>query len=534
MKKTQSQYAKKLINILNQTPLGSQWVVFTPTFSVASLIENDDSTANLKFDILSGAHTHLFESSLNRFKSKQSDGLIISFEQTLNFSKFNQIKQSIKNADTIIVDAAYRLDLENIHYSIELEVFINQIKDINPRVIHTLQGSIEPFVKNAHHHEIDLPNKIEKWPFNLSQMLDSIKSKRTLWIAQSWSEANIISAVLHNHSIKHALVHKKVEESAKVLMEKQFIEHDLNVCVLTWETQLPLEVQGVECVVFTFEILSDTMIRFFLPYVINDAHWKTISWFKTLPMSHFTLPVNQNMFDFIHHVQMIENGCSMREAERSLNIDSYEFEKIIKFLKGRSIIKKEGLNYVIDDIKSLAAIESIEFELHSSLSVKIENISGSEDDIPTGVFFPFSPKKIMPVGWYDFAIIPEHLKHVDGVICVSGINIDVIKQWCLDQNIDTILMGSHHLNQFSGLLDSFRVEILTFNQAELLGGNNPYQKVMRAKKVIDQWKIPSLTQDRKTAIILDHYDEGWSVSALSIALKTHAPHLDLFPICIAF
>jgi hypothetical protein len=534
MEKIKSQYAQTLIGILKQIPLGSQWIIFTPTFSVASLILDDEVTSSFKYDILSGAHTHLFEASLTRFQSKESDGLIISYEQTLNSTKFDRIKQTIKHADCVIVDAVYRLDVEQIHYSIELEVFIKHLKEMDIKTIHTIQGSLESAGLTCHVHELDLPSEIQQWPLNVQSVIEYTQTKRTLWIAQSWVEANKISAILHYHDVKHALVHKKVEESAKVIMENQFINYELDVCVITWETLLPIEIQGIDFIIFTFEPLSDYMIRFFLPYVSHHAQWLMMPYFKTQPVSYFSLPLNQNMHDFIHHVRMIDQGCSMREAERSLNIDSYEFEKIIKLLKGRSLIKKEGLNYVIDQIEGLATLDSIEFDSNSTLSIAIEHIHGADSNNPLGILFAFSPKKIMPVGWYDFAIIPDYLKHEEGVICATDYDVEVIKQYCEHHNIDTVLLDSKHIDIIQMFKDEYQVQFIEINQSKFLGGNNPYQKVMRAKTSIDQWKIPSLNHAHRIGLIVDHYDEGWSVSAMSIALKTHAPHLVIVPICLSF
>lgn len=534
MKKEISQVTQTLIDILKLTPIGTQWVLFTPSFSVASLIQHHHDTSSFKFDILSGAHTHQFHDSIKRFSEKQTDGLIISYEQVLNTPKFEIIKEAIQNIDTLIVDGCYRCDVEKVHYSIELEVFLSHIQDIKPKSVHTIQGSYHSNVIKAHSHDIELPQTIEKWPFELNRLLKSMGLMRTIWVAQTWVEANKISATLNHMGINHALVHKKVEESAKVFMENQFITKELNVCVLTWETILSLEVQEIECVIFTFEIQSDAFIRFFLPYTSLNAQWKMIDWFKSYPLSHFSCPINQNMFDFIHHVQMIENGCSMREAERSLNIDSYEFEKIIKFLKGRKIIKKEGLNYIIDQPEGILAIQSIDIEMSPSLSVKTIEINGTVQNVPDDIMFEFSPKKIMPVGWYDFAIIPDDLKHVNGVIGVNSLSVASIKTWCHHHNIDTIMIGSHHHDTIASLHDAFRVELLELDQTRFLGGNNPYQKVMRAKSCVDSWSIPPLSHVNKVALILDNYDEGWCVSVMSIALKRHASQLVIVPMCLSF
>jgi hypothetical protein len=534
MKKEFSQYAQTLIDILKLTPSGTQWVIFTPSFSVASLIQYHSDTSSFKFDILSGAHTHLFNDSIKRFSKRQTDGLIISYEQVLNAPKFEIIKGAIKDIDTLIVDGCYRCDVEKVHYSIELEVFLSHLEGIKPKSVHTIQGSLSSPLIKPHIHELDLPQSIEKWPLDFHRLLESISLKRSIWVAQTWVEANKISATLNHMGVNHALVHKKVEESAKVFMENQFINKELNVCVLTWETILSLEVQDIDCIVFTFEIQSDAFIRFFLPYTSFNAQWKMIEWFKPYPLSHFSCPVNQNMFDFIHHVQMIENGCSMREAERSLNIDSYEFEKILKFLKGRKIIKKEGLNYIIDQPEGILAIKSIEIELINSLSVKTIKINGTPQNFPKDMLFEFSPKKIMPVGWYDFAIIPDDLKHENGVIGINSLSAEAIKTWCVNQNIDTILIGSHHQETIESLKDKFHVVLIKYDQTRFLGGNNPFQKVMRAKSCVESWQIPPLSHANKVALILDHYDEGWNVSAISIALKTHASHLVIVPMCLSF
>jgi hypothetical protein len=317
-------------------------------------------------------------------------------------------------------------------------------------------------------------------------------------------------------------------------MENQFIKNELNHAIVTYDTLLSLEVQSIECVIFTFDLLSDELLRFFLPYVNENTEWKMMPMFRTHEKSYFRLPVNQNMFDFIHHVQMIENGCSMREAERSLNIDSYEFEKIIKFLKGRRIIKKEGLNYVIDNLEGLPAIETIEFDTTSSLSVAYELVEGKSETIPDNVMFKFSSKKIMPVGWYEFAIIPEDLKHKEGLICASQWSNEGIISWCQEQGIDTLLIGSRHEDLIRQLEKTATVITLQLDQNAFLGGNNPYQKVMRAKNTIEKYDMPKLNNSQKIGLVLDHYDEGWSVNALCIVLKSQHPAIEIFPLCLSF
>lgn len=543
MKTNVSHYIKTITSIIRDIPHTQQWVLFTPTFSVATWISNDQSLSHQRFEIISGAHTHRFIDALDQFKQHSLNGLIVSFEQTLNPSKFTQLLNTIKEIDVLILDQAHRGHLHSLYYSIEMEVMVRHLDVIKPKEVHQI---IAPFqspmrIKNSIIHHLDLPKEILRFPHHLEACLSHLSQyKRVLWVAQTFNEANAISAYLSYVNIDHALNHKKVEETLKISMQDKFILNELNTCVTTIETQLPLDIQGIDCVVMSFDVKSDQVLSFFVPYVSELASWIMIDWFKPIDLSVLGHAINENMFDFLHHVSMIEGGCSMREAERTLNIDSYEFERILKFLKGRSIIKKVGLKYTINNPEAIPALYEEESEtivLHNSINVIEQH--HSIKPFPEGVVFPIVSKKIMPVGFYDFTTIPHDLKHEDGFIFVSKPDLSTIYRFISDHHIDVVLdaTGIEKGSSDAEWLKSSRLPVYPVQSTERINSNeakNPYQRMITAKRIVEQLTFPELTPFHHIAIIINHYDEGWFLSALSISLKSHAPHSKIYPIVLGF
>ena len=274
-----------------------------------------------------------------------------------------------------------------------------------------------------------------------------------------------------------------------------------------------------------------------MPYVDpQDVIWNIMPWFEQQDYISLAMPFNQNMFDFIHHVMMIEGGCSMREAERSLNIDSYEFEKIIKFLKGRSIIRKEGLNYVIDHHHAIPSLYEIAIdETCFPLTVPVMQQNTDSLILDEGIIFEFFAKKIMPVGFYEFATIPDSLKHEPGVVCTSVWTYNSLSSWITQQNLDGVIFMSqkqelmHQLSHHVVCIDASYL-----NVDSLHSGKNPYQRVKHAKDLCQHLPSLDLSHMRRVGIILDAYDDGWSSSVISITIKQHAPHCDVIPLCLSF
>jgi hypothetical protein len=543
MKTMTSHYVNTLTQIIKDIPPTKQWVIFTPTFSISSWITKDKELSSQKFEIISGAHTNRFSNALEQFNNHLLNGLIISYEQTLNPSKFNQILDTIKGIDVLILDQVHRFHLHSLYYSIEMEVMAKQISIMQPKEIHQIVAANQAplSIKESIIHPLNHPTQVLSFPFNLQALLTHISTyKRVLWIAQSYSEANAVSAYLSFANISHALIHKKVEESLKVSLQEKFIHHELHSCVTTLETQLPLDIQGIDCVVYTFDVRSDQVLSFFVPYINENASWIMIDWFKASDLRFLGHPINQNMYDFLHHVSMIEDGCSMREAERTLNIDSYEFERIIKFLKGRSIIKKIGLKYVIDLADAINAL--YEEDSESFVAKRNFNVIKKQyplESLPKGVIFPISAKKIMPVGFYDFTIIPDDLKHEDGFIFASTPDISTIQNFVEHHHIECIIdatvleKGSNE----SEWLKSSGIKVLPIISKKVMSSfeaKNPYQRVKLAKSMVDHIAFPDLTNVKDVLIVIKNYDEGWLLSSLCIALKDHAPHVVIYPICLMF
>lgn len=543
MKTTLSHYVETITEIIREIPHSKQWVIFTPTFSISKWISNDQDLSNQRFEIISGAHTNRFSDALNQFDQQLINGLIISFEQTLNPTKFIQILNSIKDVDVLVLDQVHRGHLHSLYYSIEMEVMVQHINSIQPKKIHQIVAAYQaPLnIKDSIVHQLKISNKVHQFPLNLQVCLAYVSQfQRVLWIAQSFNEANTVSAYLSFADISHALIHKKVEETIKVNMQEKFIQHELHSCVTTVETQLPLDIQGIDCVVFTFNVRSDQVLSYFSPYVNENATWMMVDWFKSMDLSVLGHPINQNMIDFIHHVSMIEGGCSMREAERTLNIDSYEFERIIKFLKGRSIIKKIGLKYVLDQSEAIHAL--YEEQSESFVAKRNFNVFKHEhatESLPQGVIFPISSKKIMPVGFYGFTTIPQQLKHEDGFVFASQPNISTIIDFMSDYHIEglidatTLERGSND----SDWLKTINIQIFQVKSLEKINtyeAKNPYQRVKIAKRIVDHLALPELAHVQNVVVVIKSYDEGWLLSSLCIALKNHAPHCTLYPICLRF
>lgn len=528
MQNNLSSTLQTITQLILNTPSHAQWVCFTPTWSISKWIEHAGLSS---FEIVSGAHTQRFDEACRRFKNRECEGLIVSYEQAIHPIKLAKIIESIHKVEVLIIDQSYRSKLERVHYSIEMEVFVSALPHIQAQSVHYLQSTSTLDQMNVTHHDIKLPDQLIQTKLQLKHF--SIHDhKKVLWVAQDVNQANTVSATLNHFKLPHALVHKKVEESSKVAMQQQFIDDHVQHCVTTWDTSLPCDVQGISEVRFTYDLVSDDMIRFFQPYTQIQAQWVQIDWFKAHEVSTFLMPINQNMFDFLHHVELIEGGCSMREAERSLNIDSYEFEKIIKFLKGRNIIKKQGLNYVLNQREHIASLYPVKDEQHT-LEMNVRKIIGNGDEmtLPQGMVFPFISKKIMPVGWYDFAIIPEALKHEEGIISVNSVSEAVLKSWIDQHQLDYVLNGS----------DAFVFNMPTphsyahLNQPQSTHqGNNPYHKVMFALKCIKNMALPDLNKHQRVGVILEHYDDGWFASALCIEIKQRFPHIQLYPFCLHF
>lgn len=543
MKITTSHVINIITSIIKDIPLTKQWVIFTPTFTLSTWISNDQNLSHQRFEIISGAHTNRFNHALEQFNQKHLDGLIVSYEQALNPVKFTQLLDTINEVDVLILDQAHRGHLHALYYSIEMEVMLQQMSVIQPKEVHQIVAEFQsPLqIKDSIIHQLKIPKNVHYFPHNL-EALDSYLSsfKRVLWVAQTFSEANTVSAYLSYKNIDHALIHKKVEETIKVSLQEKFIQHELHSCVTTIDTQLPLDIQGIDCVLLTFDVSSDQVLSFFVPYVNDNASWIMIDWFKPIDLKTLGHPINQNMFDFIHHVTMIEGGCSMREAERTLNIDSYEFERIIKFLKGRSIIKKIGLKYVIDQNEAIHALYEV---LNEPLLMKKNfNIIKQQHEVipfPKGVIFPIVSKKIMPVGFYDFTTIPHHLKHEDGFIFASKPDFSTINHYLNIHHIECVIDATSVENgvEDSGLLKAVGCPVLSIQSPRIKVTNearNPYQRVKQAKTVVDQLVIPEVAHFNHVAVIIHSYDEGWFLSALSIAIKNLAPHVQIYPICLRF
>ena len=513
--------------ILN-LPSHVQWVCFTPTWSISKWIEHAGIAS---FEIISGAHTPRFDDACRRFKNKACEGLIISYEQAIHPIKLAKIIESIHQVEVLIIDQSYRSELARVHYSIEMEVFSSALPQIQAQSIHCVQSTSTLNQLNVTHHKIKLPDNLVHTKLS-SKHFKVNQDEKILWIAQDVIQANTVSATLSHFNIPHALVHKKVEESSKVAMQQQFIDDQVQHCVTTWDTSLPCDVQGISEVRFTYDRISDDMIRFFQPYTLIQAQWCQIDWFKVHDPSAFLMPLNQNMFDFLHHVEMIEGGCSMREAERSLNIDSYEFEKIIKFLKGRKIIKKIGLNYVLDQRDNITSLHHNSLELQT-LALSVNRLLVQEDELklPQGMSFSFVSKKIMPVGWYDFAIIPETLKHEEGLISVNDLTQDLLKEWIHKHQLNYVLNVSE---SFNGTISCPCDEVQLNQLQSYYQGNNPYHKVGYALECVKDIELPDLSQQHKVGVIIETYDDGWFASSLSIELKQRYPHIQLYPICLNF
>lgn len=543
MKTNVSPYIKTITSIIRDIPHSKQWVLFTPNFSVSTWISNDQSLSHQRFEIISGAHTNRFNDALDQFNQHSLNGLIVSFEQTLNPSKFTQLLNTIKEVDVLILDQAHRGHLHSLYYSIEMEVMARHVDVIKPKEIHQIIAAFQSpiSIKDSIIHQLSIPKQILRFPHNLEVSLSYLSQyKRVLWVAQTFSEANAISAYLSYVNIDHALIHKKVEETIKISMQDKFILNELNTCVTTIETQLPLDIQGIDCVVMSFNVKSDQVLSFFVPYVNEAASWIMIDWFKPIDLYVLGHAINENMFDFLHHVSMIEGGCSMREAERTLNIDSYEFERIIKFLKGRSIIKKVGLKYIIDQSEAIHALYEEANEtvmLHNNVSVIDQH--HSIQSFPDGIVFPIVAKKIMPVGFYDFTTIPQDLKHEDGFIFVSKPDLLTVNRFICNHNIDFVLdvTGIDNATQDTEWLKASSFQVYSVPSKQRINSNeakNPYQRMKVAKRIVEQLTFPELNQYNHVAIIIKSYDEGWFLSALTIFLMNHAPHCKIFPICLGF
>lgn len=513
--------------ILN-LPSQAQWVCFTPTWSISKWIEDVGVTS---FEIVSGAHTPKFDEACRRFKNRECGGLIVSYEQAIHPIKLAKIIESIHKVEVLIIDQSYRNQLDRVHYSIEMEVFESVLPQIQAQSIHCIQSITTLNQLNVTHYEIALPANLFQSKMSLNHIQVN-EHEKVLWIAQDVIQANTVSATLTHFNVPHALVHKKVEESSKIAMQQQFIDDQVQHCVTTWDTSLPCDVQGISEVRFTYDRISDDMIRFFQPYTLIQAQWCQIEWFKAHDPSAFLMPLNQNMFDFLHHVEMIEGGCSMREAERSLNIDSYEFEKIIKFLKGRKIIKKQGLNYIFDQRDNIASLHQARLESQTlEMSVNKIMAPGGEIQLPHGMSFPFISKKIMPVGFYDFAIIPEALKHEEGLIAVNGLTQTLLNEWMDKHQLSCVLNASE---SFDDLIDLPFYRLHLNRMQSSFHGNNPYHKVLYALECIKGIPLPHLKDHQNMGVIIESYDDGWFASVLSIELKQRLPHIQLYPICLNF
>jgi len=543
MKTNTSNYIKIIINIIRAIPNTNQWVLFTQNASVSTWIINDQILSNQNFEIISGAHTHRFNQALEQFQQHRLNGLIVSCEQTLNPIKFSQILDTIKNVDVFILDQSHRGHLHSLYYSIETEIMANQMDVIKPKETHQIIASFQtPLnLKKSIVHQLSMPLKLLHFPHNLEACLTYLSSfNRVLWIAQTINEANAISAYLSYVKIEHALIHKKVEESIKVKNQARFIRKELSTCVTTIETQLPLDIQGIDCVVFTFDVRNDQLLSFFVPYVSEKTTWVMIDWFKPNNFNSLGHVINEKMFSFFHYLSSIERGASMREAERTLNIDSYEFEKIINFLKGRKIIKKIGLNYVVDQSDEIHSLyEEAKVALLTQNNVKIIKQQHKIKPFPAGIIFPFVAKKLLPRGFYNFTTIPQHLKHEEGFIFISQPDVSTIKLFVNDLHINCVIDATIFKKESTQCewIESMGIPVIrlkTLKFIETIEAKNPYQHVKTASKVVKQFVFPELDQFTKIVIIVKNYDEGWFLSVLSIALKHHAPHCQLYPICLNF
>lgn len=529
-----SPYIQSIHTLLKSLSITSQWVLFTPMVSIAHTIQARADLSHITFAVISGAHTNLFAEALQAFKARTVQGLIISYEQTLNFSKCDLILESIHEVDMLILDAMYRLDITGIYYAIELELMVKHVGRIKPKSLHTIQADNDfPLANN---HSISLPQRIQLAGCNFNAMFKQIKGNKVLWVTQTWCEANSLSSWLTHYGVAHALLHRRVEEKVKVTSLMQFSQSNVSHGIITVDTLLPLTVQDIDTVIFTFMPQSDHILYALLPYCSpTDTTWMCMPWFLPQPYHDFVLPYKTSINDVIHMMAKLEAGCTMREAERVINSDSYHFEKVIKYLKGKDIIHKVGLKYHVKqsyDVSSL--LHHYSNEITYPLRVAVVNEHVVAEKLDEGITFAFQSRKIVPVGIYAFSQVPPSLLHEVGHICTSGYNLETINAWIKAMHLDSIIVLSSRFTMYNSQIHLPVYYYPDLDYRELSQGLNPYQGVTRAKNVIG--KLPNLSclHHQRVGVVFDHYNDGWSALVMAIALKQEASDCLVFPLWLTW
>lgn len=532
---TYSPYIQNIHRILQSLPSTSQWVVYTPTVSLAHTLQTHTQLSNMTYKVVSGAHTHQFETALLAFKTKAVQGLIISFEQTLHLSKFDIILEAINKVEVLILDAMYRLHVNSIYYAIELELMVRHIESIQPQSLYTIQGD-ENF-PYAHNYMVPLPLHIMHVPCNLSSILTMVKHKKVLWVTQTQSEANTLSSWFNHYAIQHALIHRRVDEQTKITHLNQLVQAHVKHGIITFDTILPLDIQNIDAVIFTFVPQSVHLLYSLFPYCSHhETQWMCMPWFLAKPYAELTLANHAMIIDVLQHFRLCEDGCTMREAERVLNIDSHQLERIIAFLKGKSLIQKVGLKYVVKQNSDIHAILP-RYDAKTTIPLPLVSIfqDGLHENIPEGITFAFKSRKILPVGIYNFSQIPTTLMHETGLVFTSSYRTDNINAWITHHQLDVVLIFAHNL-----IVDPevfLQVPVYNYDYLDyraLQRGLNPYQSVLCAKQIVDQLPSLAFLQQQRVGIVLDYYHEGWNAIVLAMKLRLDAPNCCVFPLCLAF
>lgn len=548
-----------------QEALNDQKLIFliTSTPSYALKLKNDFPNKNIQS--ITGANHHEYQDVLYLLGQQLIDILVLGIEQLINPTKLDAVLDLIHDQlGFVMVDHVHHASFFNHDTKFEylklneLHIKLNHVPwylyshALSQADIRALSNSFDE-ITNAFstHHSLTLTfysaNKLQQ----LQTLVNYANKGSVLVVAHDYLKAEMIANKL-NCLVLAGVIHRKVEETTKVFLTKQWQAGKLNLLVTTSDTLLPFPYPLVDTVAWIEPPLNK--IQLLEWHSLFNAKESivigNISDQSYLQASLHQVPYNETLNTIVKTIKDSPEGLTMREIEHYINIDTYTLEKALKGLRAMHAIKKHNSKYIIEQDWKLDAslskdISSSMQEEHTQLvrylkqheQPPVNEISDNTIHVFNHVALKLRPRVLFPIGFYPKSLIPNHLMSLPGFVFEElSLNINqraddivkLIEESKIDvMDLSVVLLSklNDHVHDVAKVVANrlnvpLSLAFEEFDSCVLSLNLNPYHKM---KAIMNQIKLlPTETLKTTVVVIADHADHYWQMAVVAYELLSNS------------
>ena len=420
------------------------WVTSNP--SIAHMIKQVKPNYNVQW--ITGANINEFDDVVAAIEQQQVDVIVLGIEQLLNQSKLTKILNLITSVSHVVIDHIHHYSPTSFDYRPEYEylnILFNTLRQAHWSLVSNSLSEFDyEIIKskiNIHYVEKNdqhLDHVMKHQVFDLSQLIqllnETIMHKSSIIVTHDYVEAEIIAFLL-NHLTPCGVVHRKVDESKKVLTLNQWQTEEISTLVITSDTALPYPYPSVDQTIWLDYPLSLQQLEFFKE--LFAAQKQMIMTYHSPSFSRSSMhqfPFDHQLDEIMMTLKTNNHGLTMREIERFINIDSYRCEKAMKGLLVFGQVIKRNMHYfpIADKPLIKEEVENTQSKKITCFQDFISKINQNETyqpDVSDTIYnivnhstMPVRPKILFPITFYPKSLILKHHQTEQGHLFIRSID----------------------------------------------------------------------------------------------------------------